>query len=171
MMYPYCKYADETEVVFSHIMKNEKGEEIIHVHFERPTEQGFDSVRFELPSCKILYKDGNYKEEEIEFNTYFNIEREDEEVVNYSIIINEPTIDMYNIKALLIHDYYQEEAFPSVGIFDNEVELQKDSEDTITLSGVIQTTEDISDVNFKLYLEYQDDNGLENKIYYAVARG
>ena len=66
MMYPYCKYADETEVVFSHIMKNENGEEIIHVHFERPTEKGFDSVRFELPSCKILYKDGNYTDEEIE---------------------------------------------------------------------------------------------------------
>lgn len=66
MMYPYCKYADETEVVFSHIMKNEEGEEIIHVHFERPTEHGFDSVRFELPSCKILYKDGNYTNEEIE---------------------------------------------------------------------------------------------------------
>lgn len=66
MMYPYCKYADETEVVFSHIMKNEKGEEIIHVHFERPTEKGFDSVRFELPSCKTLYKDGNYTDEEIE---------------------------------------------------------------------------------------------------------
>ena len=32
MMYPYCKYADETEVVFSHIMKNENGEEIIHVY-------------------------------------------------------------------------------------------------------------------------------------------
>lgn len=66
MMYPYCKYADETEVVFSHIMKNEKEEEIIYVHFERPTEHGFDSVRFELPSCKILYKDGNYTDEEIE---------------------------------------------------------------------------------------------------------
>ena len=65
MMYPYCKYADETEVVFSHIMKNENGEEIIHINFERPTEKGFDSVRFELPSCKILYKDGNYSEEEI----------------------------------------------------------------------------------------------------------
>ena len=47
-------------------MKNENGEEIIHVHFERPTEKGFDSVRFELPSCKILYKDGNYTDEEIE---------------------------------------------------------------------------------------------------------
>ena len=66
MMYPYCKYSDETEVVFSNIIKNEKGEEIIYVHFERATEQGFDSVRFELPSCKILYKDGNYKDEEIE---------------------------------------------------------------------------------------------------------
>ena len=37
MMYPYCKYADETEVVFSHIMKNEDGEEIIHVHTEVET--------------------------------------------------------------------------------------------------------------------------------------
>ena len=111
------------------------------------------------------------KKEEMDFNTYFNIEREDEEVVNYSIIINEPTIDMHNVKALLIHNYYQEEAFPSVGILDEEVELKKDSEDKITLSGIIQTTEDISDVNFKLYLEYQDENKKENKIYYEVARG
>ncbi len=66
MMHDYCKYVDETEVVFTDIMKNEYGEEIIHVHFERPTEHGFDSVRFELPSCKILYKDGNYIDEEIE---------------------------------------------------------------------------------------------------------
>lgn len=66
MMYSYCKLADETEVVFSEIMKNDKGEEIIHVHFERETENGFDSVRFELPSCKIINKDGNYTEEEIQ---------------------------------------------------------------------------------------------------------
>ena len=46
-------------------MKNENGEEIVHVHFERPTEQGFDTVRFELPSCRILYREGNYTDEEI----------------------------------------------------------------------------------------------------------
>lgn len=109
-------------------------------------------------------------EEEMDFNAYFNIERK-EEVVNYSMIINNPTIDMYNIKALLIHDYYQEETFPSVGILDEEVELHKDSEDKITLSGTIQTTSDISNVKFKLYLEYKDETGLENKIYYEVARG
>lgn len=65
MMYPFCKYADETEVVFSDIKENENGEEIIYVHFERPTENGFDSVRFELPSYKIVYKEGNYTDEEI----------------------------------------------------------------------------------------------------------
>lgn len=37
MRYPYCKYADETEVVFSHIMKNENGEEIIHISKGKPT--------------------------------------------------------------------------------------------------------------------------------------
>ena len=65
-MYSFVKYADGTEVVFSNIMHNEAGEEIIHVHFERPTEKGFDSVRFELPSCEVLYKEGNYTDEEIE---------------------------------------------------------------------------------------------------------
>ena len=67
MMYPYCKYADETEVVFSHIMKNEYGEEIIHVHFERPTENGFDSVRIKLPTYEVTVWEGNYTDEEIEF--------------------------------------------------------------------------------------------------------
>lgn len=65
-MYPYCKYSDGTEVVFSAIIKNDKGEETIQIHFERPTEKGFDSVRFELPSYNIIYREGNYTEEEIE---------------------------------------------------------------------------------------------------------
>ena len=65
MMYEFCKYADETLVTFSDIKKNEKGEEILYVHFERPTENGFDSIRFELPSYQIVYQEGNYTEEEI----------------------------------------------------------------------------------------------------------
>ena len=65
-MYPFCKYSDGTEVVFSGIIKNDKGEETIQIHFERPTENGFDSVRFELPTYNIIYKEGNYTDEEIE---------------------------------------------------------------------------------------------------------
>ena len=109
--------------------------------------------------------------EEIDFNAYFNIERENEEVFNYGIVIKEPSIDMHNVKALLIHDYVQDEAFPSVGILDSPVELKKDSEDKIILEGKIQTIEDITDVKFKLYLEYIDSEGIENKIYYDVSRG
>ena len=65
-MYPFCKYSDGTEVVFSGIIKNDKGEETIQIHFERPTENCFDSIRFELPSYNVLYKEGNYTDEEIE---------------------------------------------------------------------------------------------------------
>lgn len=66
IMHEYCKYYDGTEVVFSDIILNEEGEETIQIHFERPTKYGFDSVRFELPSYIILYKEGNYTDEEIE---------------------------------------------------------------------------------------------------------
>lgn len=66
MMYPYVKYSDETEVVFSNIYI-ENGEECIDVHFERPTENGFDSIRIQLPTYKITVWEGNYNEKEIEF--------------------------------------------------------------------------------------------------------
>lgn len=66
MMYDFCKYPDGTEVVFSGIRINEAGEETVRVCFERPTDEGFDTIIFELPSYKILRKDGNFTEEEIE---------------------------------------------------------------------------------------------------------
>ena len=52
--------------VFSNIYKGQNGEECIDVHFERPTEKGFDSVRIKLPSYEIEVWEGNYSEEEIE---------------------------------------------------------------------------------------------------------
>ena len=62
MMHTICKYADETELVISDIIKRENGEEIIKVVFERPTEHGFDTLFFELPSYKIIENNGNYTE-------------------------------------------------------------------------------------------------------------
>ena len=35
------------------------------ISFERPTEHGFDTVIFELPSYEIIEKDGKYTDEEI----------------------------------------------------------------------------------------------------------
>lgn len=64
MMYPYIKFSDETEVTFSQIIKKEENE-IIEVHFERPTEKGFDMARCELPTYNWIIKEG-YTQEEIE---------------------------------------------------------------------------------------------------------
>jgi hypothetical protein len=63
MMYPYMTLADETEIVHSQIIE-EQGEKKIVVHFERPTENGFDSARCELPEYKWILKDG-YSDDEI----------------------------------------------------------------------------------------------------------
>ena len=66
MMYPYVNYPDGTEVTFSNIYTDDNGQEYLIVCFERPTENGFDTVIFELPSYDIVKKDGNYSEKEIE---------------------------------------------------------------------------------------------------------
>lgn len=111
------------------------------------------------------------EEESLDFNVYFNIERINEEIVDYSLVIDKPKINMHNVKALLIYNFVNEEAYPSVGIFDNPVELLMNTEDRIVLNGSIQTINDITDTKFKLYLEYTDDNNNLNKIYYEVNRG
>lgn len=48
MMYPYMVLADETQIVHSQIIE-EDGKQKVIVHLERPTEEGFDSARCELP--------------------------------------------------------------------------------------------------------------------------
>ena len=78
MVYTLCKYPDETEVVFSDIRKKDNGEEYIRVSFERPTEHGFDTVVFELPSYKIIEREGNYSDEEVEEGFLFEDEDDEE---------------------------------------------------------------------------------------------
>lgn len=63
MMYPYMTLADETEIVHSQIIE-EDGKKKVFVHFERPTDNGFDSARCELPDYKWLSAEG-YSEEEL----------------------------------------------------------------------------------------------------------
>jgi len=48
MMYPYMTLADETEITHSHILER-NGRREIEVHFERPTDDGFDVARCILP--------------------------------------------------------------------------------------------------------------------------
>lgn len=69
MMYPYIKFSDETEVTYSHIIKKDE-KEIIEVHFERPTENGFDMARCELPDYKWVKREGYTDKEINEFEEF-----------------------------------------------------------------------------------------------------
>ena len=96
-----------------------------------------------------------------------SLDRINKEEISYRAIIDNPKTDMYNIKALLIHDYFTEDIFPSIGIFDEPQNLIIGNEEVkgFELVGYIETSKDI-DVNLKLYLEYTDINGNISDIYY-----
>ena len=64
MLYPYLTFADGTMVLHSDLMPDENGGRVI-VHFERPKDDGFDSVRFELPSYEMTPWEGAFTEEEL----------------------------------------------------------------------------------------------------------
>ena len=64
-MYHYMTLADETEIVHSHLITDGDCRKVI-VHFERPTEEGFDSARCELPEYKWIRVTG-YSDAEVSF--------------------------------------------------------------------------------------------------------
>ena len=64
-MYPYLTLEDGTEVVHSELLGGEQGGRVL-VHFERPTANGFDSVRFELPSYSMEVWEGAFSEAELD---------------------------------------------------------------------------------------------------------
>jgi len=53
--YPYMALFDETQIVHSQIIEEVNMQKII-VHFERPTEDGFDYARCEFPEYKWIQK-------------------------------------------------------------------------------------------------------------------
>lgn len=64
MMYSYLTFDDETEVTHSELIGMDEDAKVF-VHFERPTENGFDSVRCELPSYTWTTWEGHYSDEEL----------------------------------------------------------------------------------------------------------
>ena len=124
----------------------------------------------------LEYKNNLEKQEKfidndgLDFNTFFDIDR-DGDIVKYSLNIYNPKIDMHKVKALLIHNYDNVDVYPSIGIFDEPQELLVSSNDNIRLEGTILSADDLSDIEFKLYLEYLNKDDEIEKIYYEVQRG
>lgn len=57
MVYSYMTLADHTEIVHTDVFE-EDGVQKIEVHFERPTPNGFDTARSQLPSYTWLLREG-----------------------------------------------------------------------------------------------------------------
>lgn len=57
MMYLYMILSDETEINHSQIIE-ENGEKRVEVHFERPTNDGFDTARCSLPTYTWIKRSG-----------------------------------------------------------------------------------------------------------------
>ena len=56
-MYPYMTLADGTEITHSQVFE-EDGIQKVEVYFERPTQNGFDCARAQLPSYTWLKHEG-----------------------------------------------------------------------------------------------------------------
>jgi hypothetical protein len=57
MIYSYITLADNTEIVHTQVFEQD-GVECVEVHFERVTDNGFESARCLLPFYKWILRDG-----------------------------------------------------------------------------------------------------------------
>lgn len=114
----------------------------------------------------------NYKEEALPVDIITTIERINEEKISYKITITNPQENMYNVKVLLVHNYYNEDVFPSIGVFNEQQELlvNDDEKSELTLSDTIETTQNISKLGLelKVLIEYTTENGEKKDIYYKT---
>lgn len=119
-----------------------------------------------------VFEEKNYKNEEIPVEIVTTIERINDEELLYEVNIKNPKEDMYDIKAMIVHNYYNEDKFPSVGVFDETKNLLINSDDNekITLKDTLKTTKDIRDLNLelKVWIEYKDKDGNIKDIYYKT---
>ncbi|MCH4082625.1 MAG: hypothetical protein LKE92_11005 [Atopobiaceae bacterium] len=74
-LYVYTTFADGTEVVYSGAFIEDCKKKAI-VHFERPTDEGFDSIRCELPAYRWIPWEGKFSDEELACFDAFIHERE-----------------------------------------------------------------------------------------------
>lgn len=99
-----------------------------------------------------------------------SIDRINSEEISYRVIIDNPKENMNDIKAMVVHNYYTEDIFPSLGLFNDKESLLVGNKDVkgIELVGYIETIKDIDDLNLelKIWIEYITDNGEVKDIYY-----
>ena len=118
------------------------------------------------------FDENNYQNEELPLEIITTIERIDEEAINYNVVIKEPRENMHDVKAMVVHNYYNEDVFPSIGVFDEPKDLLINNDETseLILKDTIKTTKNISklDLELKIWIQYINDNGEKKDLYYKT---
>ena len=118
-------------------------------------------------------------DENLPFDIEISISKITDSEVKYKAIIDNPKKDLKNIEAIIIHDKYTEDIYPSSGIFDdkynlilNEIDKENNNVKGIILVGYIPFDKDIKefDSEFKVLLSYEND--IENRefVFYSTKK-
>ena len=115
----------------------------------------------------------NIKEstEELPFTVEVLYEKIESEV-RYQVIIDNPTKEIKDIVAIATHNMQTDDVFPSVGIFDDKVDLVPDQKPSgVILVGYIPYTGKIDDleVEMKVLITYKIDDE-EYTSYYVTKK-
>ena len=125
-----------------------------------------------------LLNESNYtSKEDLPLDITIHIDRTGEEVVDYKVILENPKENMNELKAMVIHNYYNEDVYPSIGLFDepqnllvNQENSESNKENQIEIKDTIKTAKNISKLNLelKIWIEYKTDDGKIKDIYYKT---
>lgn len=122
---------------------------------------------------KVYKDDVKILEDKEEFDTTFPF---DIDVDVYKLTDYEVTYRMHldnikdginNIKALVIHDRKTDDVYPSVGIFEDKIDLKKEKKKGILLVGYIDYKGNIEDfkATFKVMITYEENGKEVTKFY------
>lgn len=134
------------------------------------TEEETEKSEYIAIKSNLLEEDTYTSGSELPLDIVVEIDRIEEEVVDYRVIFSNPDFDMYDVEAMVVHNYYNEDLFPTVGLFDEKEELLSDSDDIIELKDTIKTNKNLSaiDLELKIYIKYKDEFGEKKEIYYKT---
>ena len=118
----------------------------------------------------LLEEEKYTKSEDLPLDIIIDIKREDE-IIKYSVKLKNPKENMKDMRVMVAHNYFSENLFPSVGIFDDKKELLTNNKDEFReLTDTIDTTKDISklDLELKVWIEYKNDLNEKKEIIYKT---
>ncbi len=107
------------------------------------------------------------------FNIDITLERLNDNYLVYRLYIDSPTENLYDIEALVTHNYQTTDVFPSSGLYESPLDLITDANNAnyvkgIILSGYIETNKSINnlDITFKALVKVKDKLGYYKEFCY-----